>query len=1283
MATIGARDAYLTEVILALRDQLSAEGRRAGATLDYLDRSADGLTGTFGQTSQASERFGSSLGKLGLQALALNEIRGLILGLLAPLQAVGEASDTWKELSGRVAIFSKEGTNTAGIMARIAQIAQESRTPLKEVGTLYSRLAQGLSEQNVSQQDLLGIVQSMSDALLISGASASEAAGAIWQFSQGIASGTLRGEEFNSVAEQAPVLLDALSKELKVAKGSLRDMAAEGQLTSKVVISAISNMSEEWRAQAQIIPLTIGRAMENLKSAFTEYIGTAEGAPEIMTMFAESLEGLGKNLAAVGEAADTAAMIAMVALMVRGSAVAASYAEKQRMLKQAEQDRALSMRSTLRESNALSSAEDRRAAALRSTASEMAREATGARASAQENLKRAKAVRESAKAEIEKAEATIVSSREDRMAAVAASMTARANLERAAATKQAAASDVLHYEQMLLQNPALARNTRFTDNLTRARRQYAIANADVVVINRQLAAQEELIAGATVQSAIATGDLTAQRLRLVGADNLVAAAERRMSAALSKNQLAMRALTESAQSGAKRLADLVSVSGLLKVAVGAFIGIEVSKWILGIAAATEEGRDRLHEYARAIDLVSEGWGRYAHAYIDHLDVQEKADKKLAAFNKTLGTHYMSLKDVASAMDEGSLVFNKSLNKWEKGIAVQKTLAQGMGDVDTAYIRTIKAIEGNVEATNKMVKANTDVLETRAATMKALGDERGALNLLLQAKGQELKAAGDQAEATQNLLALAKTRVEVAKKQAIERGNDNAAAKNHIAELEREVVSAKAAADAASAHQQAMESERMEAEAATLTYGDQSAKLGELTEARRKLNQELKDLTPAASAHAEATAGLEEANKALLKAQLDVNDEVSLGGANLGALMFAYTEAKAKVDEFTTTIANDAAAAARSVEIQKELALNNKLVADAARDAAARLDEKIDAMGREQGLMAARADIQIADIARRQEMAKAEGDEVAALNLMAEGYRQELNLIRESASAKRDEALLLSQKADAMEIAAKATGDYTAEERAAVAAMRDTAELAGLSAKRMDVDAKAKRNALDATRALANQQRVLSEEFGKVGATGIKTMDDVRNAIQQAADSEEIDALGRALYAAFQKGVLSADEYKKALDEVLAKTRDLKEENKSKPSAINFDRLFEQFGTDASRVGKAFYNRANPTYGVGVQKSYEAWLAAKRASATGAESAPMSGPEAYFAQEQASREANQSAFDQQSKAAAAAAAAKDQRKAFRTVRVELVSGGKTSPVDVVEGHEDNLIDALKRARLYSN
>jgi tape measure domain-containing protein len=331
---IGRSDQYITEIILALQDHLSAEGQRAASTINKLDKETDELSQGFDQVSKKTDSFGQKLKSLGINALALNEIRHLLFALAAPVRQIGEYSDQWREMSARVNLFSDSLSQGEVAMDRLVQIALESRTPLEGVAALYARLSQGLSEQNIQQEELLEMVQALSDALLISGASASEAQGAIWQFSQAMASGTLRGEEFNSVAEQAPLLLDAMAQEMGVMKGELRALAADGQITTDVVRRAMAGMKDEWREAAETIPVTIGRAMTNLQSAMIEYVGTSEGVQAATGAIADGTQGLAENFHEIADAVNSIVGVGALALLVhgfrQGTTAIANYADQQR-----------------------------------------------------------------------------------------------------------------------------------------------------------------------------------------------------------------------------------------------------------------------------------------------------------------------------------------------------------------------------------------------------------------------------------------------------------------------------------------------------------------------------------------------------------------------------------------------------------------------------------------------------------------------------------------------------------------------------------------------------------------------------------------------------------------------------------------------------------------------------------------------------------------------------------------------------------------------------------------
>jgi len=107
----------------------------------------------------------------------------------------------------------------------------------------------------------LKFAETLNKGFVVSGASAAAAEGAITQLTQGIASGVLRGDEFNSVMEQAPVLAEMMAKEFGVTKGQLRSMAEEGMLSAEAVITAIMNQSKAIDAQFGKMPMTFGQGM--------------------------------------------------------------------------------------------------------------------------------------------------------------------------------------------------------------------------------------------------------------------------------------------------------------------------------------------------------------------------------------------------------------------------------------------------------------------------------------------------------------------------------------------------------------------------------------------------------------------------------------------------------------------------------------------------------------------------------------------------------------------------------------------------------------------------------------------------------------------------------------------------------------------------------------------------------------------------------------------------------------------------------------------------------------
>ena len=160
-----------------------------------------------------------------------------------------------------------------------------------------------------NSQELLQFTKTINQSMVVSGANAQEASAAIIQLSQGMASGTLRGEEFNSVAEQAPVILEMLQKSLGKTRGELRKMAEDGELTTEVVLRAVRESAEGVQAQYDQMPKTIGRAVNELTNAWMQFIGQTDGALSASSVAATVISTLAQNLNVLGNAALVVAAI--------------------------------------------------------------------------------------------------------------------------------------------------------------------------------------------------------------------------------------------------------------------------------------------------------------------------------------------------------------------------------------------------------------------------------------------------------------------------------------------------------------------------------------------------------------------------------------------------------------------------------------------------------------------------------------------------------------------------------------------------------------------------------------------------------------------------------------------------------------------------------------------------------------------------------------------------------------------------------------------------------------
>lgn len=275
--------------------ELGAESERAGRRSEQgFARARKGVTSLGEQIRIARQQL---LAFIGLQ------LSGQLIGQL------GRLADEYTQLNSRIGLVTSSQQQANATFDALFEIAQRTRSELSATGELFTTLARSTQNLGLSQQQLLQITETINQSFIVSGANADSARAAITQLSQGLAAGALRGEEFNSVAEQAPILMDLLGQSLNMTRGELREFAATGGITSEILTTALLQGAADVQKQFDGMQPTIAQAKQQLDNAFTRFVGESAEASGAAKLVADSLSGLAKNLDTVIDLATAGAVV--------------------------------------------------------------------------------------------------------------------------------------------------------------------------------------------------------------------------------------------------------------------------------------------------------------------------------------------------------------------------------------------------------------------------------------------------------------------------------------------------------------------------------------------------------------------------------------------------------------------------------------------------------------------------------------------------------------------------------------------------------------------------------------------------------------------------------------------------------------------------------------------------------------------------------------------------------------------------------------------------------------
>ncbi|HHC4317408.1 TPA: phage tail tape measure protein [Klebsiella pneumoniae] len=219
-----------------------------------------------------------------------------------------QIADQWNSVNARLKQASVSSNDFTLSQTRLMAISQSTGTAFTDNANLFSRAAASMREFGYSSDEVLKITEAVSTGLKLSGASTEESSSVITQFSQALAQGVLRGEEFNAVNEAGDRVIRALAAGMGVARKDLKAMADQGQLTIDKVVPALISQLGVLQGEFSSLPPTVSGSMQKVTNSFMAWVGGVNQATGATDALSGGLDGLAGTLDSLTSSAVSGAL---------------------------------------------------------------------------------------------------------------------------------------------------------------------------------------------------------------------------------------------------------------------------------------------------------------------------------------------------------------------------------------------------------------------------------------------------------------------------------------------------------------------------------------------------------------------------------------------------------------------------------------------------------------------------------------------------------------------------------------------------------------------------------------------------------------------------------------------------------------------------------------------------------------------------------------------------------------------------------------------------------------
>lgn len=245
--------------------KLKDEAKKSKESIRDLNKALDDHKNKVKEVDSAQNSLSGALGKLkGLAGGAIGALASVGIG--ASISSIMQLADTMQNYNSQIKMVAESEEQAAAIKQRLRDLADSQAKDIGAINSLYVDSAKSLGQYGKTQEEVLKFTEAVSLAMSVGGKSAQDQASAITQLGQAMQSGVLQGDEFRSIAENSPILLDLIAQNLNKSRAEVKELASDGEITAQVIYESLAGATDELKKKFSEMPMTMDQGITAIKN---------------------------------------------------------------------------------------------------------------------------------------------------------------------------------------------------------------------------------------------------------------------------------------------------------------------------------------------------------------------------------------------------------------------------------------------------------------------------------------------------------------------------------------------------------------------------------------------------------------------------------------------------------------------------------------------------------------------------------------------------------------------------------------------------------------------------------------------------------------------------------------------------------------------------------------------------------------------------------------------------------------------------------------------------------